>query len=102
MVTRFADEKLQSFYEEFTRHSQEEKSYREENDLLLKELLAATRENTEALRNLETKSEGVIQMYNDISAGGRVLEMIGRAGKSILTLLAIAAAIFGLQHFYHK
>ena len=101
-MTRFADEKLQSFYEEFIKHAQEENDYRAADILLREELLKATKENTEAINELRIKSEGAIHLYEDIAAGGRILEFIGKAGTLVLKIAAIGAALFGINHFYGK
>lgn len=101
-MCRFSDEKLQSFYDDFQDHVEEEEAYRKKEDARWKQVMAltkanmaATEANTEAMDRQVLATAGLASAWRDLIGTKRVL---GAAGK-LAIFLGIPTGLAGVAHW---
>lgn len=109
MTTRFSDARLielekrvETLCEEFDTHIKEQKSYRDDIDMLLGKLIQEIQSNNDAVARLAEKSEGAISLFNDMAAGGRILVTLGKISAALLKVGAIVATALGINHILNR
>ncbi|MEW8189936.1 MAG: hypothetical protein AB2766_11585 [Candidatus Thiodiazotropha endolucinida] len=90
---RWTDEKLSEFYEEFKQHRVEEKDKWDEILKAVRENAECTKRNSEAIAEINDKTEGMISAWETYQSGVKIAFGMGKVADWIKSLSIYAFII---------
>jgi len=101
-MPRFADDKLQDFYNNFLKHTADEEEYRLKTDKLLSNLIEAVEMNTVKMTALKKDTQNIVDIHRNWTVGKKMAVGIGRFAMWLSSLAVFVAIYHYLSEHFTK